>query len=165
MKKIFVLTMLTVVAVVCSCQKNDSVTEQQLAQRKVELDTREEELAERKSTLDEREKALDEREKSSDKEEKTTMNVQTSPTEVQSQISDPAQAQAERDREIQESSAAIPDSLQSDIEKVEKEREIQRAQRLPGLRELQGQQQLGADEIEKQKQRKLEAAGISPTPQ
>jgi len=153
--------MLTVVAVVCSCQKNDSVTEQQLAQRKVELDTREEELAERKNTLDEREKVLDEREKSSDKEEKTTMNVQTNPTEVQSQISDPAQAQAEKDTAMQQPSPMIPDSSQLDIEKVEKEREIQRAQKLPGL----GQQQLGADELEKLQQRKLEATGISPTPQ
>ena len=41
---------------VCSCQKQDSAAEQQLARRKTELDAREQ-------ALDEREKALAEREK------------------------------------------------------------------------------------------------------
>jgi hypothetical protein len=43
-------------ALVCSCQKQDSIAEQQLAQRKTELDAREQ-------ALDEREKALAAREK------------------------------------------------------------------------------------------------------
>jgi hypothetical protein len=91
------------------------------------------------------------------------MNAQTSPTDVQGQTSDPAQVQAERDRMIQQLSAMIPDPSQ--LEKAEEEREITRAQRLPGLGELQGQQQLGADELEKLRQLKLEATGMSPTPQ
>jgi hypothetical protein len=55
MKKLFVLSMLIPLAMVCSCQKQDAAAEQQLAQRKAELDTRE-------KALDEREKALAERE-------------------------------------------------------------------------------------------------------
>jgi hypothetical protein len=164
MKKMFVFSMLVSFVMICSCQKQDSAAEQQLAQRKVELDAREEALAERKSALDEREKALDEREKSLAEKEKATMNARTNPTNVQGQTPDPAQVEAEKDRMIQQLSA-MRDSSQEDVEKAEKEREIQRAQKLPGLGELQGQQQLGADELEKQTQRKLEAAGISPTPQ
>jgi hypothetical protein len=163
MKKIFLFSMLTSVAMVCSCQKKDSAAQEQLAQRKVDLDAREEELAERKSALDEREKALDEGEKSLAERQKATMNARPNPTDVQGQISDPAQVQAERDRMIQQFSAMIPDPSQ--LEKAEEEREILRAQRLPGLGELQGQQQLGADELEKLRQRKLEATGMSPTPQ
>jgi hypothetical protein len=56
MKKLFVLSMLIPLAMVCSCQKQDAAAEQQLAQRKAELDARE-------RALDEREKALAEREK------------------------------------------------------------------------------------------------------
>jgi hypothetical protein len=56
MKKLFALSMLIPLAMVCSCQKQDAAAEQQLAQRKVELDTRE-------KALDEREKALSERER------------------------------------------------------------------------------------------------------
>jgi hypothetical protein len=48
--------MLISFAMICSCQKQDSVAEQQLTQRKAELDARE-------KALDEREKALAEREK------------------------------------------------------------------------------------------------------
>src|SRR5947208_13141493 len=56
MKKLFVLSMLIPLAMVCSCQKQNAAAEQQLAQRKAELDTRE-------KALDEREKALAERER------------------------------------------------------------------------------------------------------
>src|SRR2546428_1807582 len=56
MRKLFTLTMLISFAMICSCQKQDSAAERQLAQRKTELDARE-------NALDEREKALAEREK------------------------------------------------------------------------------------------------------
>jgi len=56
MKKTFALSLLIPFALVCSCQKQDSTAEQQLAQRRTELDARE-------KALDEREKALAEREK------------------------------------------------------------------------------------------------------
>jgi len=56
MKKTLILSLLIPFALVCSCQKQDSIAEQQLAQRKAELDARE-------KALDEREKALAERAK------------------------------------------------------------------------------------------------------
>jgi chromosome segregation ATPase len=159
MTKIFLLSMLISFMMICSCQKQESATEQQLAQRKTELDAREEELTERKSALDEREKALDEREKSWNEKEKATMNTRTNPTNIQ----DPAQVEAERDRMVQQLSTMIPDTSQT--EKAEQEREMQRAQKLPGLGELQSQQQLGADQLETLRQRKLQATAVSPTPQ
>jgi len=55
-KKTLVSSLLIPFALVCSCQKQDSTAEQQLAQRKTELDARE-------KALDEREKALAERAK------------------------------------------------------------------------------------------------------
>ena len=160
MKKIFVLSMLVSLAMICSCQKKESATEQQLAQRKTELDAREEELAERKSALDERERALDEREKSLA--EKATMNTRMNPTDAQGRVPDPAQVEAEKERMIQQLSAMVPDPAQ--IEEAEKEREMLRAQKLPGLGESQSQQHLGADELETLRQRKLEAIGMSPPP-
>jgi hypothetical protein len=56
MKKTLALWLLIPFALICSCQKQDSTAEQQLAQRKTELDARE-------KALDEREKALAERRK------------------------------------------------------------------------------------------------------
>jgi hypothetical protein len=41
MKKIFVLSMLTSVAMICACQKKGSSGQQQLVQLKTELDARE----------------------------------------------------------------------------------------------------------------------------
>lgn len=58
MKKLFVLSMLIPLAMVCSCQKQDAAAEQQLAQRKAELDTREKALDEREKALAAREKAV-----------------------------------------------------------------------------------------------------------
>ena len=56
MKKVFVLSLLIPFALGCSCQKRDATAEQQLAQRKADLDARE-------KALDQREKALADREK------------------------------------------------------------------------------------------------------
>jgi hypothetical protein len=58
MKKLFILSMLAPLAIICSCQKQDSTAEQQLAQRKTELDVRESALAEREKAVAEREKAV-----------------------------------------------------------------------------------------------------------
>ena len=58
MKKTLVLSLLIPFALVCSCQKQDSTAEQQLAQRKAELDAREKALDEREKTLAERSKLL-----------------------------------------------------------------------------------------------------------
>ena len=56
MKNLLALSTCISLAIFCSCQKQDSNAEQQLAQRKTELDARE-------KALDEREKALAERTK------------------------------------------------------------------------------------------------------
>ena len=96
MKKCFVLSVLIPFAMICSCQKQDLAAEQQLAQRKAELDARE-------KALDEREKALAER-------EKTTASARMIPPDLQSrrQVRDPAQVKAERERRLQQ----LPPDLQ-----------------------------------------------------
>src|SRR6266478_7896195 len=90
MKRLFVLSMLISFAMVSSCQKQSSTSEQQLAQRKAELDARE-------KALDEREKALAER-------EKAITSARMIPSDLQSrrQVRDPAQVKAERERKLQE---------------------------------------------------------------
>jgi hypothetical protein len=82
--------MLVSFAMICSCQKQDSAAEQQLAQRKAELDARE-------KALDEREKALAER-------EKVRARAPTIPSDLLSraQVRDPAELKAERDRKLQQ---------------------------------------------------------------
>ena len=50
-------------AMICSCQKQDSTAEAQLAQRKTELDVREEALIQREKAVEEKEKEIAEREK------------------------------------------------------------------------------------------------------
>ena len=150
--------MLISLVMICSCQKQDSAAEQQLAQRKTELDAREEALADRKSALDEREKALDkiekaldEREKSLAQKEKATMNARTNPTDVQ----DPAQVQAQRDMLKQQLSAMKPGPAQLNAAraaKAEKEREI---------REQLAQTQPRLEELQRERQRKMEAKGMS----
>ena len=109
MKNIFILSMASSLAMICSCQKQDTAAEQQLAQRKVELDTREDALIEREKVADEREKALDKREKALTENEKSKANVQTISPDAQSQdvIPDAAEARAERERRIQEFRAEI----------------------------------------------------------
>jgi len=104
MKNIFILSMAISLAMICSCQKQDSAAEQQLAQRKVELDVRETALIERLNALDEKVNALDKRLNALAENEKSKANVQTIPPDAQSQdvVRDPAEAKAERDRRIQE---------------------------------------------------------------
>jgi hypothetical protein len=139
MKKIFVLSMLIPFAMICSCQKQDSAAERQLAQRKAELDARE-------KALDEREKALAER-------EKATASARTIPIppnrpippDLQSrgQVRDPAQVKAERDRRLQQLppdvQKLIPDPSRLQAEKDERDKRIQKrlGERQRRLEELQ----------------------------
>src|SRR5213592_4670757 len=97
MKRNFILSMVISFAMICSCQKQDSAAEQQLAQRKVELDAREDALIEREKVAEEREKALAET-------EKVRPNTRTTSPDAQSQdaIRDAAQIQAERARRIEQ---------------------------------------------------------------
>jgi hypothetical protein len=103
----FTLSMLISFAMICSCQKQDSTAEQQLAQQKAKLDAREKALNERVNALDERMNVLSGRVNALADQQKAMGNVRTIPTDPQIQISDPAQVQAERDAAIQQLSAEI----------------------------------------------------------
>ena len=159
MKKIFILPTFISLAMICSCQKQESAAEQELAQRKTDLDARENALDERMNALDGKVKALDEKVNALAEKEKTTANARTIPTDVQPQISDPAQVQAERDAAIQRFSteirARIPDNSNMKAEKdgMTQERLLQR--------------QRGLEQLQSQKQSKFEMSGraIFPAPQ
>ena len=139
--------MLISFTMICSCQKQDSTAEQQLAQRKTELDTREDALIEREKALDERvnalaEKvnALDERVNALAENEKAAANAgMIPPAQSSDTSSDPTQAKAERDRKIQEIAAQframVPDSGK---DRITKER-LSQAQ--GALKELMSQKQ------------------------
>ena len=118
MKKISVLSLLIPFALLCSCQKQDSTAEQQLAQRKTELDARE-------KALDEREKALAEREKLVAKPRVPSVPriapaepQRTVPPELKGLIADPSQLRTEREQRIQERLA----ERQRKMEEVQKMR-------------------------------------------
>src|SRR5437763_4886862 len=153
MKKILVLSMLVSSVMICSCQRQESAAQQQLAQRKVELDAREEALAERKTVLDGREKALDERQSALDQREKALAQKEkaavTNPTDVQGQTSGPAQMQAERDRITQQLSVRAPDDAQLKAQKADKENE----------RQLQSQRELEEFKAERERVRQLKLTG------
>src|SRR2546421_7116163 len=109
MKKNLILSMLVSFAMICSCQKQNSAAEQQLAQRKTELDAREtaldereKALVERENALVEREKALVEREKALAGKEKAMTNPRTIPSGIQGQTPEPSQGNAERDSRLQQ---------------------------------------------------------------
>ena len=102
MKKTVALSLLIPFALVCSCEKQDSTAEQQLAQRKTELDARE-------KALDEREKALAEREKLVAKPRVPSVPriapaepQRTVPPELKGLMADPSQLRTEREQRIQE---------------------------------------------------------------
>ena len=123
MKKKLALSLLIPFALVCSCQKQDSTAEQQLAQRKTELDARE-------KALDEREKALAQRAKLV-----ATPRIapvpriapaepqRTVPPELKGLMADPSQLRTEREQRMQERLA----------ERQRKMEEVQKM-RIPALR-------------------------------
>jgi hypothetical protein len=164
MKNNFILSMIISFAMICSCQKQDSAAEQQLAQRKTELDARETALIERDKELSLRETALNERESALAKKEKAAANAPTTAPDAQSQdvIRDAAEVKAERDRRLQqlppEIRALVPDPSQVNAAKAEKDRMTQ--ERLL-------QRQRGPEQLQNQKQRKLEMSGgaVFPAPQ
>jgi hypothetical protein len=98
MKKLFVLPALIVFVAVSSCQKNDSTIDQQLAERKAQLDTRE-------KALDAREKALDAGERVTT-DARAAAGLQAVPPDAQAElkrlIPDAAHVKAERQRRLQD---------------------------------------------------------------
>jgi hypothetical protein len=138
---------------ICSCQKQDSAAEQELAQRKTELDARE-------NALDERMNALDETVKTLAENQKAMANAETSLTGVQDETPDPAQVQAERER-IQQFSAEmrtrVADPSRLNSARAEKEKRAQ--ERLaPRQRALDGSQ------TQKQRKTKMFSGAVFPAP-
>jgi chromosome segregation ATPase len=117
MKKIFVLSTLISLSMICSCQKQDTAAEQRLSQRQAALDARE--------------KALDEREKALIEKERTVTNTRAIRPELQTRrkVADQAQIQAERQRKIQqlppEFRALIPDASQILADRAERKSRVQ----------------------------------------
>ena len=163
MKKMFLLSTLASFAMICSCQRQDSAADAQLAQRKSELDTRETALGEREKTLDARERALAER-------EKATANTRTIRTELQSprQIPNAAEAKTERDRRLQqlppEFQALIRDASQAKAEsRGDKQKSYDPAEARPqrDKSSLSNQRQLSPEDLQREWQRKLDQAKTS----
>ena len=158
MKKILVLSMLVSLAMICSCQKQDSTAEAQLAQRKTELDAREETLIQREKAVEEREKAVAEREKAL---------ANTRIIQPQRQAPDAAQAEAERQKRIQQ----LPPDLRSLVPPTSHV-----AAGDPGKQPRPTPRQLRPEDLQRQWQDKLDKAkmsgqavfptaeGASPTP-
>jgi hypothetical protein len=148
MKKMFVLSVLTSVAMICACQKKDSAAQKQLTQPKTERGTREEALAERLTSLEEKVNRLGQRVNELAEKETTTMNARTSRADVQGQTSDSAQIQAEKERLIQQFSGMILHSSQVTAGDPAK-------QARPAPR------QLGPEDLQRQWQDKLDKARMS----
>jgi chaperonin cofactor prefoldin len=167
MKTAVILSMFTSFTIIlCSCQKQDSAAEQELAQRKTELDARENALDERMNALDDKMKALDERVRVLAENQKAMANAGASISGVQGGTPDPAQEEAKRESIQQlsaEMRARMADPSRLKAAKAEKERRTQ---------ERLGQQQSGPGQLRSKKPKSEIAGGavfpapeaISPTP-
>ena len=159
MKKIFILPTFISLAMICSCQKQDSVAEQELAQRKTELDARENRLDERMNELGEKVEALDGRVKMLAEKQKIA-NAGTSLNGVQRETSDPAQEQAERERIQQlsaEMRARMADPMQRSSANAEKDRRTQE-------RLAQRQRALDGSKTQKQRKSNMFSGAVFPAP-
>jgi len=133
---------------ICSCQKQDSAAEQELAQRKTELDARENALDEKVNALAEKVNALDKKVNALFEKEQATLNAGTTATGVQSQTPDPAEVTAERDRAIQQFRALIPN--RSKVTAGD-----------PAKQERPAPRQLGPEDLQRQWQQNLDKAKMS----
>ena len=127
MKKFVLFSMLLSLALVASCQKQNSTAEQQLARRKADLDARE--------------KALDEREKALAAREKFAVNPRvpaatrvapsepqrTVPPELKGLIADPSTARGDRERRMQDRMAQRQRRFE-EMQKLRAARALQRPQ-------------------------------------
>ena len=149
MKRILLLSVLIPLAMICSCQKQDSAAERQLTERKAELDAREQAFAERVNGLEERMNELDKRVSALAEREIRNAEATVPAAQSQAAIPDPAQMQAEVDSGIQQipvdAQPPVAGSLQGDPEKAEKDR----------IRERLGLSQRGLDK-ENNRRRKFE---------
>jgi len=120
MKKTFAFSLLISLALLCSCQKQDSTADQQLTQRKAELDARE-------KALDDKEKALEVRQNVAVKPKLPSVPRiapaaaephATVPPELEGLVADPSKLRTEREQRIQERLA----QRQRKIEEVQRRR-------------------------------------------
>ena len=152
MKKFRILSVIISFAMICSCQKQDSATEPQGAQPKSELDAREKALDERVNGLDERVNVLNGRVNALADQQKGVANVRKIPTDPQTQISDPAQIQAERDAAIQQFSAEIRARIPNRSRVTAGD---------PARQERPDSRQLSPEDLQRQWQSRLDKAKIS----
>ena len=158
MRKFLILPVLVSLAIICSCQKQDSAVEQDLAQRKMELEAREKALDERLNALNERVNLLTGRVNALADNQKAMANAGTRSADTQDQTSDPAQEQQKRERIQQlaaEMRARMADPSQVNAARAEKERQTQE-RRQHALEQLQGQ---------KQSKSKMFNGAVLPAPQ
>ena len=152
MKNLFVLSMVISFATICSCQKQDSTAEQELAKRRAELDATEKALNEKMEALDERVSFLDAKLNALTEAQKTTPSARAFPAPVQDRTPDPAQLQAARKQAMQQLPVEMRSYIDDDLKmKTEKERE----------RPAQSQRRL--DRVESQR-RKLEITRQATSP-
>jgi vacuolar-type H+-ATPase subunit I/STV1 len=160
MKNLSLLLVLIFFALICSCQKQDSAAEQELAQRKTELDARENALDERMNALDEKVKALDQKVKMLAENQKAMANAATSLSDIQGGTPDPAQEQAERERIQQlatEMRARMADPSRLKAAKAEKER-------LSQERRVQSQRAIQPLQSQRPQKSKLFSGAVFPAP-
>jgi len=122
MKRTFALSLLIPFALVCSCEKRDSIAEQQLAQRKQELDAREKALEEKEKAWAERQKFVARPRPVPVPRPRPAEPRRTIPPEFQGLIPDSSQMRTEREQRMQERLA-------------ERQRKVEEVKRMRGLTE------------------------------
>lgn len=153
MKKFLAASMLIALSMIWSCQKQDSTADQQLTQRKTELDAREKALNERERALRERERAV--------------AIGRVIPPDAQSSRAarDVAQMQAERDKKLQqlpiELRALIPPPGQMHSARIDTSNE---ATQRPAQSPATNLQQLQAERERKLQQLPPELRALIPPP-
>jgi hypothetical protein len=155
MKKSLIPSILTsLIVIVCACQKQDSLAEQQLTQQKAELKAREQAIDKRMNALDEKVNRLSAKVKALTDQEMSTADTQTAPRDAQPQdvMRDVAQMKALM------GNPALRNSATAEKDRLTQER---RAQRQAGLGQSQNQR---ASKSKISGVAVLPAAGNSPTP-
>ena len=118
MKKTLALSLLIPFALVCSCQKQDSTAEQQLAQRKTELDAREKALDEREKALAQRERVVARPRPLPVPRSRPVEPQRTVPADLKGIMADPNTFRTEREQRMQERLA----ERQRKMEEIQKSR-------------------------------------------
>ena len=120
MEKTLAVSLLIAFALVCSCEKQDSTAEQELAQRKTQLDAREKSLDEREQALAKREKLLVKPRIAPGPRTASAPRQRPVPTGRQGRMADPSQLSTEREQRMQERLA-------------ERRRRMEEVQKIPPL--------------------------------